>query len=390
MSQEVNGTAEIQNAAKYPNIRLFTVGQGTTSPVPMAMFGTIRQPWSVPSAQSVGGPDWQMFSAVCWEFGRQLSDTLGNSMPIGLISSNWGGTPIQSWMRPQGLSACPDAPTLSNGTAPYKESVLFNAMLAPLAHTKFAGMLWYQGENNVPGNVGGPAAYECLFPAFITDLRAALAQPLPFLFVQLSAYTSGFPNNALAVMRLIQVASTAKLANVGYAISADIGNPNAKFGDIHPDDKITLGKRLLLAAENVIYNNHAHSFKGPHPVYLVRNGTGVTVGFASNSKFPNVDIRPSLYLYHCGVPPIKPEACEGFAANVQGSWVKCANPTHIQGAGSGFFFVDCGLPASTAISQIRYGYADWPVMTLYNRAGDIGSGIDGLPAEPFVMDMPSN
>ena len=38
--------------------------------------------------------------ALSWFFGRTLSDSLGG-VPMGLVSVNWGGTPIQHWSSPE-------------------------------------------------------------------------------------------------------------------------------------------------------------------------------------------------------------------------------------------------------------------------------------------------
>ena len=44
------------------------------------------------------------FSAVCWLYGRDLYDAY--SVPIGLISSDWGGTAIDKWSSPDALAKC--------------------------------------------------------------------------------------------------------------------------------------------------------------------------------------------------------------------------------------------------------------------------------------------
>ena len=82
----------------YPSIRLFTVGQKTSSATPLGDLQTIEQPWSVASHQSIaGGGGFGLFSAVCWIFGREVLDRLGGTVPIGLVSNNWG---CKSWQNP--------------------------------------------------------------------------------------------------------------------------------------------------------------------------------------------------------------------------------------------------------------------------------------------------
>ena len=59
--------------------------------------------------ETVGGPAWQYFSAVCWYYGIQLYEELG--YPIGLVSTTWGGTPDEAWSSPDALAVCADNET---------------------------------------------------------------------------------------------------------------------------------------------------------------------------------------------------------------------------------------------------------------------------------------
>jgi sialate O-acetylesterase len=133
-----NATAEIALANSYPHIRVFTVGDGTSSTTPLTELKTIAQNWSVASNASIGGPGWAYMSAVCWFTYRDLYDALGGSVPQGLISTNWGGTPIQHWSSPDALKTC------NGGT----DSTLWNAMVVPYVSGPMAvrTAIWYQGE----------------------------------------------------------------------------------------------------------------------------------------------------------------------------------------------------------------------------------------------------
>ena len=67
-------------AANYPNIRLFTVERVIADKPQDDCNGN----WSACSPETVAG-----FSAVGYFFGKHLTDEL--DIPIGLISTNWGG-----------------------------------------------------------------------------------------------------------------------------------------------------------------------------------------------------------------------------------------------------------------------------------------------------------
>ena len=126
---------------------------------PLQNLKTVQQPWSVASAKTVAGDGgFGYFSAVCWIFGREIYDSLTTStisttnattnttttttttspVPIGLVSNNWGGTPVESWTTPETLAAC-------NVTT--VDSILYNAMIHPYTIGPMAlrGFTWYQG-----------------------------------------------------------------------------------------------------------------------------------------------------------------------------------------------------------------------------------------------------
>ena len=104
VSMIYNGTIEIANAANYPKVRIFTNARVASS-LPVEESLSISLNWSVPSAQTVGGPDWEYMSAVCWLYGRMIHQALGGR-PIGLLATSWGGTFIELWMPHQALLDC--------------------------------------------------------------------------------------------------------------------------------------------------------------------------------------------------------------------------------------------------------------------------------------------
>jgi sialate O-acetylesterase len=96
-----NASIEIDNAYKYPKIRLFTAAT-SQSYIPQEDLTSISLQWSIPSNTSVGSP---ANSAVCWLYGRMIHEGLGGR-PIGLVHASWGGTNIEYWSPPESLKDC--------------------------------------------------------------------------------------------------------------------------------------------------------------------------------------------------------------------------------------------------------------------------------------------
>jgi sialate O-acetylesterase len=96
-----NASIEIDNAYKYPKIRLFTASLAQ-SYIPQEELMGISLQWSVASNTSVANG---ANSAVCWLYGRMIHEGLGGR-PIGLVHSSWGGTSIEWWSPPDALKEC--------------------------------------------------------------------------------------------------------------------------------------------------------------------------------------------------------------------------------------------------------------------------------------------
>jgi sialate O-acetylesterase len=115
----------------------------------------------------------------CYFFGRDVFEALNGSVPIGLISNNWGGTCLQEWFSAPdscGIKATP---------------ILYNAMIVPYLQGPMAltGFLWSQGECNADANQ--TAYYACAFAPFIDGWRQQFGVPDAFFgFELLPAYIS--------------------------------------------------------------------------------------------------------------------------------------------------------------------------------------------------------
>jgi sialate O-acetylesterase len=258
-----NKTFYAHEAGKYSNIRLFTVGQKTSSKVPLMDLHTIEQNWTAAGPTTVtDGSAFNYFSAVCWFFGKNLFDGLGGNVPIGLISDNWGGTRVEQWTPPQSTQHCGH---VSSGE-------LYNAMIVPYSIGPMAvsGFTWYQGESDLGGNPDLPAPnnnYSCTQTAMIKQWRSAYQVPSAFYaVVQLSTW---LPNpRLLAQLRDQQLETGDEIPNFAYATNADYGAGR----NIHPPYKQHCGQRLANAALSIVYEK---GINWRSPTYQSAEQTGV-------------------------------------------------------------------------------------------------------------------
>ncbi|PXY46606.1 sialate O-acetylesterase [Flavobacterium hydrophilum] len=273
-----NYEEEIVNA-NFPNIRLFTV-LTNASPKPL---DDVTGRWAACSPETI-----KTFSAVAYFYGRDLYKKL--NVPIGLISTSWGGTKAEAWTSQNVLEENPDFLTileedaknektyqeklesyylnlknekLANNNAlktelkkPKKEAnktsyVLYNAMLHPLINYTMKGVIWYQGESNS----GKAQLYQTLFPAMVKNWRDDWKQgDFPFYYVQITPHKGQTPE-----IREAQLLSLKTIPNSGMAVTTDVGDTN----NIHPINKQTVGHRLALIALAKTYKEDKLVYSGP-------------------------------------------------------------------------------------------------------------------------------
>ncbi|WAR01928.1 SIAE-like protein [Mya arenaria] len=73
--------------------------------------------------------------------------------PLGLVETNWGGTPVESWSSPDALAKCPQQKRRAINA--YTPSALWNGMVAPLLPMTIYGAIWYQDQDFVSKEVKG-------------------------------------------------------------------------------------------------------------------------------------------------------------------------------------------------------------------------------------------
>jgi len=274
---------------QYPDIRQFNVKRHYVfkGPQPDIENGN----WLRVSQETVGE-----FSAVAWFFAKNLYKRY--QVPIGIISSSVGATPVESWMSVESLANFPETQALAynladtkyieqlkkdyaqeranwwkkNPTAKklpfmlmhrtsldFKPVGLYNSMIAPLSNMKFSGVIWYQGESNTPD----PAQYSDKFTTMINQWRKLFQQPqLPFMFVQLANFMKPDDIPSESAWADIRDHQTQVLKTVDYtamALAIDVGEPH----NIHPLDKKTVGERLALGARHLVYGESKLNYLSP-------------------------------------------------------------------------------------------------------------------------------
>jgi sialate O-acetylesterase len=315
---------------------LFTVKHGGAAQPRDSVEGK----WDECSPATVGE-----FSAVAYHFGVALQKQL--NVPIGLISTNVGGTPAQRWTPKEVLESTPE---LKPHAAEKNASDLYNAMIHPLLSYSIRGAIWYQGESNA----GQAYRYRVLFPAMIKSWRDRWNQgDFPFLFVQLAPWEA--PNDPThetwAELREAQLMTLSKSPNTAMAVITDVGDEK----DIHPPQKKPVGERLALAARALAYGEKIeHS--GPIFESLTTSGE-----------------RAILRFTHTG------EGLEARGEKLTGFTVagedKKFHPADAKIEG------DTVIVTSTEVSRpvaVRFGWRNYPVVNLWNK--------NGLPASPFRTD----
>lgn len=371
--------ADIKQSAN-PNIRLFKV-ENVKSDEPL---DDLKQPWNVgkfawQEASPQTTPD---FSAVAFYFGRALEKARG--VPIGLIQSDWGGSPAEVWMSQAVLegdadykanildkypaaraayeaAAAKHKAEKSKGPAPrapWKPTELYNSMIHPILGYGIKGAIWYQGESNA----GRAWQYRSLFPDMIKNWRKDWGQgDFPFLFVQLAPWdrnkkrsleeiTKAPVESDWAELREAQTL-TLKLAKTGMAVITDVGEKD----DIHPTKKLPVGERLALAARAQVYNEKV-VYSGPMFKNLKVKGNTAIVSFDHVG----------------GGLEAKGGKLTGFAiCGEDQKWVWADAETDGK-------VVTVSSPEVAKPVAVRYGWADFPVVNLFNA--------EGLPASPFRTD----
>lgn len=317
-------------------------------------------------------------SYLTQQFALQLRAKHPN-VPVGIIQTAWGGTPIRRHVRGGDIYA---------------------NHIAPLKDFHVAGVLWYQGCDDAM-NFATATEYESQMTALINQYRNVFGRKdLPFLYVQLARWPNyQYTQNVREAQRTtLDNANLQDRSNVAMTVSLDTDKGTSAL--IHPLGKDILGARMAaqyLAMENGTKNavsvpngplierarhtvdgkialsfqiGTASGLKAMQPNYT-KSASASAPDYTKNSKATPLDGISNIV-----IPTTA--ALQGFeVANSSGQWVPAnaiirGNQVVLSAAN--------GTPLDnlSGITQVRYLFSGNPkcASMLYNDFN--------LPASPFI------
>ncbi len=314
----------------------------------------------------------QHFSYLAQQFAIQLRAAHPN-VPVGIIQTAWGGTPIRNHV---------------------KGGDIYANHIAPLEGFHVAGVLWYQGCDDSM-NEATALAYESQMTSLINQYRAVFDQDdLPFLYVQLARWP-GYQytqNVRFAQLSTLKNVGLHNASNVAMTVSLDTDKGTSTL--IHPLGKDILGARMaaqyLAMSEGKAVPNGpliAHAKHASDGTIVLSFQKGTATGLQAKKPNYSKTARATVpdYTANSNATPLDgianvatptSESLQGFGiADASGKWVSAA--AAIKGDQIVLSAAD-GSSNLNAVTQVRYWWSGNPAISslLYNDLG--------LPASPFI------
>ena len=255
--------------ATNPNIRIFHV-QKIGAEYPQQ---TCNATWRACTPETM-----RATSAVGYFFAREIQQKL--NVPVGIIVSAWGGTPAEVWIE---KSRVENNPVLNKYKIterydwwPSAAGTTYNSMIAPIVPFGIAGAIWYQGESNCSNY----PIYSLLMKTLIENWRTDFKKDFPFYLVQIAPYAYGDKGTS-EFLREQQEIVAKTVPNTGMVVISDLVD-NIK--DIHPKNKLDVGKRLAAFALAETYKQNIGEYKSPFFESIKIEKDNVRVSFSNAAK----------------------------------------------------------------------------------------------------------
>lgn len=238
-----NAKDYILSATKYADkIRMFTVKRARSYNVDKE--DCEGGEWLCAAPNSVAE-----MSAVAYLFAYNLVGKV--DFPIGIITSNWGGTRIESWMPMKALEDVLSKEQIEHkhNVHSIKPSELYCAMIAPIRKYNARGFLWYQGCSNL----GDIDHYDIMQARMVQQWRedwGDTENKMPFYFTMIAPHSYG-NSRAIAYPLFVecQQRALANIPNCAMAATTDTGEEVC----IHPAKKNEVGERMAAFALRDLY-----------------------------------------------------------------------------------------------------------------------------------------
>ena len=406
---------ELASAEIEIPIREYTVDTGSS--LYPASRAASEAGWK--SSKSAGN-----FSALSLAFAADLYHEL--QVPIGIIRSTHGATPIETWIAYEGLAAHPKLQDIalrvrqSNPSTPDGKTAFVNyyqdlqnwqiesaklinrggkalprpplpgiaddwkgatrmyqKKIAPLVPYAIRGAIWCQGTSNADDG----KIYAAKMEALVNGWRQNWNHPdLPFIFTQMQCYGEPDPNNVgFADIREAQTLFFLNAKNVGMVPQYDL-NSERPTG-IHYYNKLDPGKRMARWALAHSYGRKDLAYTGPIYQSHAIEGNKVRVQFEQRgpggslmvgSKGMQADLKndPKAYVEPARETPGEPLQHFRLAGKDR-VW----HPAEAVIKDNEVIVTSQAVPSPVGV---QYAYSASPIgANLYNRAG--------LPALPFAF-----
>jgi sialate O-acetylesterase len=327
--------------ANNSKIRLFYVPKTTSEYIQDDVKGS----WKVCTPEEM-----IHFSAIGYFFGKKIQGEL--NVPVGLINSNWGGTPAEVWTPKEAIEkdqALKEASLKLNPSSgwPITPGATFNAMIAPITKFAIAGAIWYQGESNTQNY----QTYSRLMTKMIGSWREVWDITFPFYYVQIAPFAYG-SYNVCALLREQQTACL-NIPKTGMVVVHDLVDD---VNNIHPVKKIEVADRLANLALSDTYGVKGIAYK--YPMYR-----GMIIE------------KNRIRILFDNVP-------DGLMASG-----KDLNEFYVAGADQKFLFASAKIEGNTVVVwnkaikepvAVRFGFSNTTIPNLFNK--------EGLPVNIFRTD----